>query len=55
MIHANVIASYLVMHRNFMITGLHDRFKKRQYNLDLETMEEGYYRSTGRFLKNVIG
>jgi hypothetical protein len=48
------MASYLVLHRNFMISALHDRFKPKQYNLDLQTIEEGYYRSTGRFLKNVI-
>ena len=53
-VHANSLASYLVMHRNFMISALHDRFKRRQYNLDLHMMEEGYYRSTGRFLSNVI-
>lgn len=53
-VHANAIASYLVLHRNFMISALHDRFKPKQYNLDLQTIEEGYYRSTGRFLKNVI-
>ena len=53
-VHANSLASYLVMHRNFMISALHDRFKRRQYNLDLHMMEEGYYRSTGRFLANVI-
>lgn len=52
--HANAMASYLVLHRNFMISALHDRFKPKQYNLDLQTIEEGYYRSTGRFLKNII-
>lgn len=53
-VYANAMASYLVLHRNFMISALHDRFKPKQYNLDLQTIEEGYYRSTGRFLKNVI-
>lgn len=53
-VHANAMTSYLVLHRNFMISALHDRFKPKQYNLDLQTIEEGYYRSTGRFLKNVI-
>lgn len=54
-VHANSIASYIVLHRNFMISALHDRFKKKQFNLDLGVEEEGYYRSTGKFLKNVIG
>ena len=53
-VHANSLAAYLVMHRNFMISALHDRFKRRQYNLDLHMMEEGYYRSTGRFMINLI-
>lgn len=38
-----------------MISALHDRFKKKQFNLDLGVEEEGYYRSTSKFLKNVIG
>lgn len=54
-VHANSIASYTVMHRNFMVSALHDRFKRKQFNLDLGVTEEGYYRSTGRFLQNVIG
>ena len=37
-----------------MVSALQDRFKKRQYNLDLGAMEEGYYRSTGKFLSNVL-
>lgn len=53
-IHANSIASYLVLHRNFMVSALHDRFKRKQFNLDLGAMEEGYYRSTGKFLRNII-
>lgn len=54
-VHANAIASYIVLHRNFMISALHDRFKRKQFNLDLGVEEEGYYRSTSKFLKNVIG
>lgn len=54
-VHANSIASYIVIHRNFMVSALHDRFKRKQFNLDLGVIEEGYYRSTGRFLQNVIG
>lgn len=54
-VYANSIASYIVLHRNFMISALHDRFKKKQFNLDLGVEEEGYYRSTSKFLKNVIG
>ena len=52
-IHANSIASYLVLHRNFMVSALHDRFKGKQFNLDLGVIEEGYYRSFGRLLKGL--
>lgn len=54
-IHANAITAYVVMHKNFMIQGLHDRFKRRHFNLDLGVIEDGYYWVTGKFLKNVIG
>ena len=54
-IHANAITAYVVMHKNFMIQGLHDRFKRRHFNLDLGVIEDGYYWVTGKFLKNIIG
>ena len=54
-IHANSITAYIVMHKNFMIQGLHDRFKQKHFNLDLGVTEDGYYRVVGRFLKDIIG
>ena len=54
-IHANFLGQYVIMHKNFMIQGLHDRFKKKQFNLDTQMEEDGYYRSMARFLRNVIG
>ena len=54
-IHAHALAQYIVLHKNFMISGLHDRFKKRQFNLDTGVEEEGYYRTTANFLKGVVG
>lgn len=54
-IHANFLGQYVIMHKNFMIQGLHDRFKKKQFNLDTGVEEEGYYRSMARFLRDVIG
>ena len=54
-IHANFLGQYVVMHKNFMIQGLHDRFKKRQFNLDTGVEEAGYYRSMGKFLYNIVG
>ena len=53
-VHANSWAAYLVMHKNFMIQGLHDRFKKEQYNLDLGVVEKGYYRVVGGMLSNMF-
>ena len=54
-IHADFLGQYIVMHKNFMIQGLHDRFKKKQFNLDTGVEEEGYYRSMARFLRNIVG
>lgn len=54
-IHANSVTAYLTQHRNFMINGLHQRFKGRTYNQDMQVIENGYYPTTYRFLSNVIG
>lgn len=51
-IHANTYAQFLVMHRNFMIVGLQDRFKHRQYNYNTGEVEEGMYRTVGRFIQS---
>lgn len=54
-VHAHALAQYIVLHKNFMISGLHDRFKSKQFNLDTGVEEEGYYRSMANFLKGIIG
>lgn len=54
-VHAHALAQYIVLHKNFIISGLHDRFKKKQFNLDTGVEEEGYYRSMANFLKGIIG
>ena len=54
-IHANAVAAYIIMHKNFMIQGLHDRFKRKQFNLDLGVEENGYYRTMWKFLGGIIG
>jgi hypothetical protein len=51
-IHANTYAQFLVMHRNFMIVGLQDRFKHKQYNYNTGEVEEGMYRTVGRFIQS---
>lgn len=54
-IHANSITAYLTQHRNFMINGMHQRFKGRTYNQDLQVVEDGYYPTAYRFLSDIIG
>lgn len=54
-IHANSITAYLTQHRNFMINGMHQRFKGRTYNQDLQVVEDGYYPTMYRFLSDIIG
>lgn len=53
-IHAHSLMSFIIMHRNFMINGLHERFKVRQFNMDTGLMEEGIYRGMYRFIGNLI-
>lgn len=54
-IHANSVTAYLTQHRNFMINGMHQRFKGRTYNQDLQVVEDGYYPTAYRFLSDIIG
>lgn len=49
-IHANAFASFLVMHRNFMIVGIQDRFKGKQFNYNTGETEIGIYRSVGKLI-----
>lgn len=53
-IHANAYTQFLIMHRNFMIVGIQDRFKGKQFNYNTGEIEEGMYRSTARFIANEI-
>lgn len=54
-IHANAYAQFLVMHRNFMIAGIQDRFKGKQFNYNTGEIEEGLYRTFGRFFVQSFG
>lgn len=49
-IHANMFAHFLVMHRNFMIVGIQDRFKGKQYNYNTGEVEVGTYRTIGKLI-----
>lgn len=53
-IHANTYAQFLVMHRNFMIVGLEDRFKSKQFNYNTGEVESGLYTTVGNFIKNLV-
>jgi hypothetical protein len=53
-IHAGVWSKLLTIHHNFIVTGLIDRFKKRQYSYATGMYEEGTLRSMGWFLNSVV-
>ena len=53
-IHANTYAQFLVMHRNFMIVGLEDRFKSKQFNYNTGEVESGLYTTVFSFIKNLV-
>lgn len=42
-IHQNVLTRFLVMHRNFMIVGLQERLKSKQFNYATGQMEGGMF------------
>ena len=53
-IHANTYAQFLVMHRNFMIVGMEDRFKNKQFNYNTGEVESGLYTTVFQFVKNLV-
>ena len=53
-IHANTYAQFLVMHRNFMIVGIEDRFKSKQFNYNTGEVESGLYTTVANFIKNLV-
>ncbi len=54
-IHANAYAQFVVMHRNFMIVGLEDRFKGTQFNYNTGEVERGLYQSAADVIKSGFG
>lgn len=46
--------SLVFLFRKFLIPGINRRFAKADYNMDLDKETEGYYRSFGTFLKNLL-
>ena len=53
-IHAHYLASYLILHKNFMLSGLHNRFKSKHFNFNTNMVEEGQYVTTGRLVSDTL-
>lgn len=51
-IHQNAITQFIAMHRNFLISGLQERLKSKQFNYSTGQMEGGMYSDAWKFLKN---
>lgn len=48
--HRVILGRMLTQYRNWMKPQYNRRFQVRQFNLDLNDWEEGYYRTTGRIM-----
>ena len=51
-IHQNAITQFIAMHRNFLISGLQERLKAKQFNYSTGQMEGGMYSDAWKFFKN---
>lgn len=47
------LGSMVMLYRNYLVPALNRRFSKADYNLDTQSNTEGYYRTLGRFLKQL--
>ena len=52
--HTNAIAQFFLLHRNWMLAGAQERFKVKQYNYMTETVEEGTFRTVGKYFFSTI-
>lgn len=52
-LQATALGQLVFLYRKFMVPAIHRRFSRADFNLDLNTEIEGYYRSTFRFLKDL--
>lgn len=48
------IGRLIIMYKKYLVTALERRFAKKDYNMDLDVMTEGYYRSMYNFTKQLI-
>lgn len=47
------LGSMVMLYRNYLVPALNRRFARADYNLDTQSETEGYYRTLGRFLKQL--
>jgi chloramphenicol O-acetyltransferase len=50
--HSTLIGIITLIHRDWILDGISRRLKKRGFNFDTNTVDEGYWRTTGRFMSN---
>jgi rRNA-processing protein FCF1 len=53
-IHASVIGKLFMIHHNFIISGVSDRARKRQYSYNTGMEEDGTIRSVARLIRDVF-
>src|SRR5574344_100975 len=52
-IQRTALGRLVIMYRKWIIPSMNRRFKKANFNYDIEEIDEGYYRSMGRFLNTL--
>jgi hypothetical protein len=50
--HSTLIGIVTLIHRDWILDGISRRLKKKGFNFDTNTVDEGYWRTTGRFMSN---
>lgn len=47
----SIIGKFLMLHRNWMVSGITERFKKQNKDFTTGELDEGYYRTFGKWIK----
>ena len=50
--HSTLIGIVTLIHRDWILDGISRRFKKKGVNFDTSAVDEGYWRSTGKFISD---
>lgn len=50
--HNTLIGIITLIHRDWILDGISRRLKKKGFNYDTNAVDEGYWRTTGRFMKD---